>query len=136
MVASYGAFAIRKGDAANITAATATRGRNHLGISIQSVMSGSKVHNASVTNTTSSAISSATQNRTSASSTSGCNSAAVARTPAMMTGTVIGYNSTGSSTSRLRARTSIAENSVPTVANPIVPLNSTAPSQSGCDSSG
>ena len=32
----------------------------------------------------------------------------------MMTGTVIGYNSTGSSTSRLRARTSMAANSVPT----------------------
>ena len=36
----------------------------------------------------------------------------------MMTGTVIGYNSTGSSTSRLRARTSIAANSVPTAAKP------------------
>ena len=47
-------------------------------------------------------------------SSSGCSSAAVPRTPAMMTGTVIGYNSTGSSTSRLRARTSIAANSVPT----------------------
>ena len=39
----------------------------------------------------------------------------------MMTGIVIGYNSTGSSTSRLRARTSIAANSVPTAANPSVP---------------
>ena len=42
----------------------------------------------------------------------------------MMTGTVIGYNRTGSSTSRLRARTSIAANSVPTAANPSVPAAS------------
>jgi hypothetical protein len=38
-----------------------------------------------------------------------------------MTGIVIGYNSTGSRTSRLRARTSIAANSVPTDAKPSVP---------------
>ena len=44
----------------------------------------------------------------------------------MITGTVIGYNSTGSSTSRLRARTSIAANSVPTAANPSVPPASSA----------
>ena len=46
-----------------------------------------------------------------------------------MTGTVIGYNSTGSSTSRLRARTSIAANSVPTAAKPSVPAASSAASQ-------
>ena len=51
------------------------------------------------------------------------------RTPAMMTGIVIGYNSTGSSTSRLRARTSIAANSVPTAANPSVPAASSAEQQ-------
>ena len=45
-------------------------------------------------------------------------SAAVPRTPAMMTGIVIGYNRIGSSTSRVRARTSIAANSVPTAAEP------------------
>ena len=49
----------------------------------------------------------------------------------MMTGIVIGYKSTGSSTSRLRARTSIAANSVPTEANPRVPAASRAASQSG-----
>src|SRR5436189_6418798 len=124
---------MRNGDAVNITAVTPASGRNHLGIVTtnykppttnhrQSVINGSNVHSASVTKTTSSAISSATQNLTRASSTSGCRSSAVARTPAMITGTVIGYNSTGSRTSRLRARTSIAENSVPTAANPIVPL--------------
>ena len=53
------------------------------------------------------------------------------RTPAMMTGIVIGYNSTGSSTSRLRARTSIAANSVPTDANPMVPVTSSAASSTG-----
>ena len=47
----------------------------------------------------------------------------------MMTGTVIGYSSTGSSTSRLRVRTSIAANSVPTAANPIVPGDEQADEQ-------
>ena len=50
------------------------------------------------------------------------------RTPAMITGIVIGYSRIGSSTSRLRARTSIAANSVPTAANPSVPAASRAPS--------
>ena len=50
------------------------------------------------------------------------------RTPAMITGTVIGYSRIGSSTSRLRARTSIAANSVPTAANPTVPATSSAAS--------
>ena len=58
------------------------------------------------------------------------------RTPAMMTGIVIGYNSTGSSTSRLRARTSIAANSVPTAAKPSVPSASNATSSAGCLKSG
>ena len=49
-----------------------------------------------------------------------------------MTGIVIGYNSTGSSTSRLRARTSIAANSVPTAAKPSVPAASSPTSSSGC----
>ena len=43
--------------------------------------------------------------------------------PGNETGTVIGYSSTGSSTSRLRARTSIAAKSVPTAANPTVPAH-------------
>ena len=60
------------------------------------------------------------------SSGGGCSSAAVPRTPAMMTGIVIGYNSTGSRTSRLCARTSIAANSVPTAAKPTVPDASSA----------
>ena len=43
----------------------------------------------------------------------------------------IGYNRIGSSTSRDRARTSIAANSVPTAQNPIVPPASRASSSSG-----
>ena len=54
----------------------------------------------------------------------------------MMTGIVIGYNSTGSSTSRLRARTSMAANSVPTAAKPSVPSASRATSSSGMLNSG
>ena len=38
----------------------------------------------------------------------------------------MGYSKTGSSVSRLRTRTSIAANSVPTAANPIVPATSSA----------
>jgi hypothetical protein len=49
-----------------------------------------------------------------------------------MTGIVIGYNSTGSRTSRLRARTSIAANSVPTDAKPSVPRTSRPASIAGC----
>ena len=56
-------------------------------------------------------------------------SAAVPRTPAMITGMVIGYNRIGSITSRVRARTSIAANSVPTAQNPIVPPASSADQQ-------
>ena len=44
----------------------------------------------------------------------------------MITGMVIGYSSTGSSASRLRARVNIAANNVPTAANPIVPVASSA----------
>ena len=43
------------------------------------------------------------------------------RTPAIITGMMIGYNRIGSSTSRDRARTSIAANSVPTAQKPTVP---------------
>src|SRR5262245_15290323 len=106
----------------------AAAGANHFGILspaasdgaayAQSVINGSNVHNASVTNTASNATSSDTQNLTMATSSVGSSSAAVPRTPAMMTGIVIGYNSTGNSTSRLRARTSIAAKSVPTAQYP------------------
>ena len=49
----------------------------------------------------------------------------------MITGTTTGYNSTGSSTSRLRARTSIAANSVPTAAKPTVHVSTMPASQNG-----
>ena len=71
------------------------------------------------------------QSRAIGTSGAGWNSAAVPRTPAIMTGIVIGYNRTGSSTSRLRARTSMAANSVPTAAKPSVPQASRAASSSG-----
>ena len=51
--------------------------------------------------------------------------------PAMITGMVIGYSRMGSITSRLRARTSMAANSVPTAAKPIVPARSSPASVSG-----
>ena len=57
---------------------------------------------------------------------SAASSALVPRTPAIMTGIVTGYNRIGKSTSRLRARVSMAANSVPTVAKPIVPKSSSA----------
>src|SRR4029079_13264950 len=57
----------------------------------QSVITASKVHNDKVRNTASNAIRSTNHTRTTPPSTSGCSSAAVPRTPAMMTGTVIGY---------------------------------------------
>src|SRR4051812_12224526 len=117
-----------KGAYANIAAATSTRGVNsfldiystapadlkvrptarcdlppvpHRGVSTQhsySVITGSNVHSASVTNTTSKNTSIASHARAIGSSAGCCSSAAVPRTPAMMTGTVIGYNSTGSIT--------------------------------------
>src|SRR5439155_1215871 len=62
-------------------------------------------------------------------------SALVPRTPAMITGMVIGYNRIGSSTSRDRARTSMAAKSVPTAENPIVPVASNAASSSGREKS-
>ena len=57
--------------------------------------------------------------------------AAVPRTPAIITGIVMGYSKTGSSVSRLLTRTSIAANSVPTAANPIVPVASSVISMIG-----
>src|SRR5918998_1759916 len=125
------------GVAANIRPHTTAAGLNHLGIKSsfavgQSVITGSNVQSASVTNTTSKQTSSATQNPMTAASTSAWSSAAVPRTPAMITGTVTGYNSTGSRTSRLRARTSIAAKSVPTAAKPSVPLNTMDASHTGC----
>src|SRR5262245_48707343 len=96
-----------------------------------SVISGSNVHSASVTNTMSKNTRSAIQNCASPSSGVAWKSAAVPRTPAIMTGTVFGYNRIGSITSRLRARTSIAANSVPTTAKPVVPVSSSPASSSG-----
>ena len=49
----------------------------------------------------------------------------------MMTGTVIGYNRIGSITSRVRDRTSMAANNVPTEAKPSVPRPRIAASMSG-----
>ena len=83
-----------------------------------SVISGSNIHSASVTNTTSKNTSSAIHNVAIGSSAGVCVSADVPSTPAMMTGTVIGYNRIGSSTSRVRDRISIAANSVPTARKP------------------
>ena len=54
----------------------------------------------------------------------------------MMTGTVIGYNRTGRSTSRLLTRTSIAANNVPTAANPMVPATRITANHMGCSRSG
>src|SRR5439155_21939866 len=101
-----------------------------------SVITGSNVHNASVTNTTSKKTSIESQARAMGSSTSAWSSAAVPRTPAIITGIVIGYSRTGSSTSRLRARTSIAANNVPTAANPTVPVSSSPIISTGCAKSG
>ena len=44
----------------------------------------------------------------------------------------MGYNMIGSSTSRLRARTSIAANSVPTAQNPRLPANNATRAVAGC----
>jgi hypothetical protein len=77
-------------------------------------ISGSNVHSASVRNTTSKQTSSAIHIVADASSGGVCSRAAVPPTPMMITGTVIGYNRIGSMTSRVRARTSMAANSVPT----------------------
>src|SRR6185436_20413927 len=122
------------GEIASIAPEANATGMNHLGIEriVQSVMTDSNVHSANVTKTTSKVTSNANQKRMMPASSSGCSNAAVPRTPEMMTGTVIGYNNTGSSTSRLRARTSIAAKSVPTAANPVVPVASIAASQNGC----
>src|SRR5262245_28841408 len=89
-------------------------------------MSGSKVHNASVTNTASNAARMPSHITAVGSSGGDASSALVPRTPAMITGIVIGYNRIGSSTSLDRARTSMAANNVPTDANPVVPATSSA----------
>src|SRR5215472_5471763 len=126
------------GAATNIAATTTTNGTNSFFIpsclsrpSCYSVINGSNVHNASVTKTTSKAVSKPIHNVATGSSGGDCNSAAVPRTPAMMTGIVTGYNRIGSSTSRVRVRTSIAANNVPTDAKPIVPSPSSATSSNG-----
>ena len=49
----------------------------------------------------------------------------------MITGTTTGYNSTGSSMSRLRVRTSMAAKSVPTAARPMVQVTTIPASQKG-----
>ena len=76
-----------------------------------------------MTNTTSKQNSSAIHIVATATSGGDARSADVPRTPAMITGTVMGYNRIGSITSRVRARTSMAANSVPTEANPTVPVS-------------
>src|SRR5580765_1687690 len=124
------------GEYANIAAATTTSGMNSFFISVTaglkgppySVINGSKVHSANVRNTASNDVSKPIHNVATASSGGDCSSAAVPRTPAIMTGIVTGNNRMGSRTSRVRVRTSIAANSVPTDANPIVPSTSSATS--------
>src|SRR5207237_676345 len=98
---------------------------------LYSVISGSKVHNDSVMKTTSNIDSRAIHMRATGSSGLSASNAAVPRTPAMITGTVIGYNRIGSMISRVRDRTSMAAKSVPTAANPIVPVSSRPVSRSG-----
>src|SRR5471032_1748188 len=71
-----------------------------------SVINGSKVHSASVVKTTSNARSRPIQSVATGSSGGVCSSAAVPRTPAMMTGIVTGYNRIGRSTSRSEEHTS------------------------------
>ena len=122
IVDSYGALAIMTGAYANIAAASDEQRREHLPHGAYSVMSGSNVQSASVTKTTSNASRMRdphARRRLVRAATAAAR--AVPRTPAMITGTVIGYNRIGSMTSRDRARTSIAANSVPTAANPTVP---------------
>src|SRR5262245_53223960 len=101
-----------------------------------SVITGSNVHSDSVTNTTSNAPRIAIHIATVAVSGGDCSNADVPRTPAIITGIVIGYKRIGSITSRERARTSIAANSVPTAANPTVPAVRSAPSSAGSAPSG
>src|SRR4030095_2214276 len=120
IVDSYGACAMKYGAEANSTATTATSGAKAFRMAY-SVINGSKVQSASVTKTTSNAARMPIHIVAAASSGVAAKSAAVPRTPAMITGIVIGYNRIGNSTSRDRARTSIAANSVPTAANPIRP---------------
>ena len=97
---------------------------------------GPKVQSASVTNTASKNTSIASHARASARLGSGEKIAAVPTAPAITTGTAIGYNSTGSSTSRECTRTSIAAKSVPTDARPIVPVTSRPASSHGARPSG
>src|SRR4051794_21519567 len=101
-----------------------------------SVMSGSNIQSARVRNTRSNAARIPIHMIATGSSGAAASSAAVPRTPAIITGMMIGYNRIGSSTSRERARTSIAANSVPTAQNPSVPPASSATSSSGRLNSG
>src|SRR5690242_16021720 len=94
-------------------------------------MTGSNVQSDNVTKITSQATSIPIHNRAIGSSGVAWNSAAVPRTPQIITGTVIGYSNTGSSVSRLRTRTSIAANRVPTAAKPSVPAISSVISLPG-----
>src|SRR5687767_4095788 len=114
----YGAHAKR-------TATVATRGAKAR-FTRYSVIKGSNVHSERVTNTTSKAVRIPIHITAVGSSGGDASSALVPRTPAMITGMVIGYNRIGSSTSRERARTSMAANKVPTQANPVVPVTSSA----------
>src|SRR5258707_12036388 len=96
-----------------------------------SVINGSNVHSASVRNTTSNAARIPIHMIAVGSSGGAPSSAAVPRTPPIITGMMIGYNRMGSSTSRDRARTSMAANSVPTAQKPTVPSINSAIRSSG-----
>src|SRR4051794_34999310 len=100
-----------------MAAVITSTGTNHLLLVIlnpYSVISGSKVHSDSVTNTTSKNVSNPIHSIATGSSIGDASSADVPRTPAMITGMVIGYSRIGSMTSRVRARTSMAAKRVPT----------------------
>src|SRR5258708_37930289 len=132
MLDSYGAFAISHTANARTIAVRPARGANNFRITsphhhittsthVYSVIRGSSVQSASVRKTTSIAVRMPSHMMASVSSGGDAISAAVPRTPQMITGTVIGYNRIGSRTSRVRVRISIAPNSVPTDAKPTVP---------------
>src|SRR5258708_38442192 len=113
MLESYGAVAIHQMAYASTIAVRPASGANTFRITtsphqhIHSVISGSKVQSASVRKTTSIAVRMPSHMIASDSSGGEAMSAAVPRTPQIITGTVIGYNRIGSSTSRVRVRISI-----------------------------
>src|ERR1051325_6997941 len=145
MLDSYGASAISQTAYASRIAVSAASGANVfvpfvilcvLVGPFHSVINGSNVHSASTRNTTSIAVRMLSHIVASASSGGDAISAAVPRTPQMITGTVIGYNRIGSRTSRVRDRINMAPKSVPTDAKPTVPDASSATSSTGRAKSG